>query len=220
MSKGHSRRENDLANFENEFLLALEKAKLEKHSAYISEKKGKRTGAALPLDVELFTLESKIDRLRELLGMEPFEIPLPKPDVAPRQADGTWPDPPDHADAIYPMDPRDLWNELEQSGRVPGDVFNKVKCAGAKARQGADQSTWRLGMVEVSDGRVPARATLTLFPLPNHADAAVAGRKLHAALPRIVGWTEKAVETPAEERPRVLHINYTRENRELGFSAR
>lgn len=220
MSKGHSRRENDLANYEAEFLLALEKAKLEKHSAFISEKMGRRKGAALPLDVELFTLESKIARMREHLGMEPFEIPLPKPEAPPRQADGTWPDPPEHPDARYPMDPRDLWNELEQSGRTPTEVFHKVKCAGAKARQGADQATWRLGMVEVSDGRVPAKATLTLFPLPQHPDAEVAARKLHAALARLVGWTEKAVETVAEERPRVLHINYTRQNRELGFSAR
>ena len=219
MSKGNDRRINDLENFEAEFAEALARAKAEKFSAYISEKQGARRGAATQLDVELFTLESKIDRLREKLGLPPFVVPI-KPNEKPASATEGWPMPPELEATAFALDLAQLHLELAQSGRTPEALFAKVKYASAKHRQGADQTTWRLAMVEVGDGRVPAKLALTVYPLPDHPDAALAAQKLAEALERLVAWCEKNQQNPSAERPRLMHVAYSRGSRELAFHAR
>jgi len=219
MSRGDDRRKNDLDNLEAAFADALTRAKAEKFSAYISEKRGARKGAATALDVELFTLESKIERMREKLGLPKFEIPLPKNEQAP-VPDAGWPMPPSFEDTRFGLDLAELYVELIQSNREPENIFTKVKYAGAKSRQGADQPTWRLAMVEVGDGRAPAKVTLTIYGLPRNADADVAAEKFVAALDRLVSWSDKAGGMPISERPRLLHVTYTRATRELAFHAR
>lgn len=218
MSRGDDRRINDLENFEAAFLDALTRAKQEKYSAFISEKTGRKRGGATPLDVELFTLESKIDRLREKLGLPRFEIPLPKPEPS-KGAEG-WPPPPDVEATVFALDLQRIYFEIAQSDRTPEEIFTKVKYGGPKTRQGGDQSTWRLAMVEVGDGRIPAKLTLTVLPLPEHADAELAAHKLHQALDKLVYWSEKARLTPNQERPRLLNVGYARKARELSFNAR
>lgn len=220
MSRGDDRRTNDLENFEAAFKDALERAKAEKYSAFISEKTGRKRGGATPLDVELFTLESKIDRLREKLGLPKFEIPLPKPESRALAEGEGWPSPPDIDHTLFPLDLGRIYVEIVQSNRDPEAIFNKVKYGGPKLRQGADQATWRLAMIEVGDGRIPAKLSLTIFPLPEHPDAELAAEKLHDALDRLVYWSEKAQDTHSSERPRTLNIMYSRSTRELSMNAR
>ncbi|MBS2027574.1 MAG: hypothetical protein JST54_06705 [Deltaproteobacteria bacterium] len=220
MSRGDDRRKNDLDNLEAAFLDALTRAKAEKFSAYISEKRGARKGAATSLDVELFTLESKIDRMREKLGLPKFEVPLPKAEPAKAEAEEGWPLPPEYEDTRFGLDLAELYVELVQSGRVPEKIFTKVKYLGAKHRQGADQPSWRLAMVDVGDGRAPAKVSLSIYPLPLNADAEVASQKLVAALDRLVSWSDRAGGMPITERPRLLHVTYARATRELAFHAR
>jgi hypothetical protein len=218
MSRGDDRRTNDLENFEAEFLEALAQAKELGGSAYIAEKMGKRRGGATPLDVDLFTLESKIVRLREKLGLPPFVVPL-KAEAKTRSADG-WPSPPAFEHTLYALDLSQLHLDLLQSGREPEELFAKARYAGAKSRQGADQPSWRLAMVEVGQDHMPGKLALTIYPLPEHADAELAAQKLADALERLISWSETAKNTPPRERPRLLHVTYARTARELAFHAR
>jgi len=218
MSRGDDRRKNDLENFEAGFLQALAQAKEQGGSAYIAEKLGRRRGGASPLDVELFTLESKIARLREKLGLPPFQVPL-KPDGKPNPGAG-WPPAPHFEATLYALDLDDLYIQLLESGREPDALFAKARYAGAKNRQGADQPSWRLAMVEVGQDRMPGTLALTIYPLPEHADAELAAKKLGEALDKLISWSERAKNTPSRERPRLLHVTYARNARELAFHAR
>jgi hypothetical protein len=233
MSKGHARREADLANLEAEFFEALELAKKEKDppSAFVAERQGRSRGAATALDVKLFTLESKIVRLRELLAMPPLVLPLGNKASASESnakakagtGPGTsepWPSAPELEGSIYALDPLNLWNQIVESGRDPAKVFTKVKCAAGHARQNPEQASWRLCMVECGDGKVPAKLTLTLFPLPDGPDAHTAAQKLDDALTKLVTWSEKTMNTHSRERAHSLQVHYTRATRELQFSAR
>lgn len=224
MSKGDSRRVADLANLEAEFADALALARKEDVSAYLAEKAGRPRRGASPLDVKLFTLESKIVRMRDLLGMPAFRPPIAKADpskggILPL-SDARWDPAPALEGSVYPLDPRTLWDELKASGREPHRIFAKVKCGGGRTRQSEASSFWRLATVECSDGKMPARLTLTLLALPDGPDAAAASRKLEQSLDRLVEWSQLAVNTVAEERPRLLQVNFTRSTRELQFSAR
>ena len=224
MSKGYSRRQADLENFEAEFAEAVAQARKEDVSAYLAEKSGRPRRGALPLDVKLFTLESKIIRLRELLQLPAFVPPVLKTDLSKRGlqplSELRWDPAPALEGSIYALDPRALWNDLKQSGREPHALFAKVKCGGGRTRQSEASSFWRLATVECSDGKMPARLTLTLLALPKGPDAEVATRKLEQSLGRLVEWSQLAVNTVAEERPRLLQVNFTRSTRELQFSAR
>jgi len=215
MSRGDDRRTNDLENFEAAFREALARAVADPKSAYVADKQGRARGGATPLDVELFTLESKIDRLRQKLGLPAFTVPLPK--VSPAAAKARWPAPPAFTDTRFSLDLSLLQRDLEARGQ--GQLFAKVHYAGAKHRQGADQPSWRLAKVVIGENRTPAQLTLTVFPLPAHADADLAAEKLGLAQERLVAFCEKASQTPVTERPRHLHVSYSRGARALGFHA-
>src|SRR5690348_5293359 len=109
MSRGDDRRKNDLENFEAAFLDALSRAKEAGGSAYVAERLGRRRGAASALDVELFTLESKIERLREKLGLPPFQVPLK---AEPKRATQGWPAPPEIESTLFALDLDELYMEL------------------------------------------------------------------------------------------------------------
>lgn len=225
---GDARRTHDLELLEAEFAEALALAKAEEFSAYLSEKRGNRRGAALPLDVKLFTLESKIERLREKLGLEKLVISLEggerkgiksKPGAPPVER-GPWAPPPDYDDCLYPLDPSDLYMQLIESGRDPHEIFDRVKCLGGRGRQAPGEKSWRLLQVEIGDGRVPAKLALIVSPLPIHPDAELAREKLDRALQKLVKFCENASRTPITERPRQLSVTYGRAERELAFHAR
>ena len=224
MSKGDARREAELENMEFEFAEALALARKDPKSAFIAEKSGRSRRVASDVDIVLFTLESKIARLRDLLGLPPQTFAISKGD--PSRTDPatptltSWPPAPELPGSVFPLNPAELWQWLKHRGSDPGHIFAKVKCGGGKARQSEASSFWRLATVECAEGRVPARLTLSLMPLPDGPDAVAAIRKLDQALERVVSWCETAVNTQPKERPRLLLVNFTRSTRELQLTAR
>jgi hypothetical protein len=223
--KGEERRLADLHELEQDFMEAFEIArKIPDESNFMREKSNRSRISATKLDVTLFTLESKIVRLREILGMEPFVIPMPQPRVPAKaqKPDGEiWDAPPVYDGVIYALDPSDLYMQILESQREPHKIFSKVRCGPMKMMQGVKEKTWRLASVECGEQGNRAKVILTVMPLPATCpDAEVAVQKLDEALGKLIDWCSRAGGTPPNQRPHGMQVHYTRATRDLQFAAR
>ena len=223
--KGEERRLADLHELEQDFMEAFEIArKIPDESNFMRENSNRSRISATQLDVKLFTLESKIVRLREILGMEPFVVPMPKPRVPGpvQKAEGEMWDPsPVYDGVVFALDPEALYMQIVESQREPHKIFSKVRCAPMKMMQGVKEKTWRLASVECGEQGNRAKVVLTIMPLTaSCADTETAVQKLDEALGKLIDWCSRAGGTPPNQRPHGMQVHYTRSTRDLQFAAR